>query len=68
MLTAVREKELTTPVEGTKLLCYSGNQYFAELEEYTLDKVNENGYYVGIGMGLSILFGSVESLRKTFMF
>lgn len=52
---------------GTKLLCYDEVLSFKLGEEYEITKVDEHGYHVGIGHGLTIIFGTINALKAVFM-
>ena len=56
--------ELTT---GSKLSCYIDDYGFTMGDEYTINKVDENGYHVTDDDGIDIIFETITDIRNTFM-
>jgi hypothetical protein len=57
-------KQLTT---GTKLMCYIEDYGFTECNEYSINKVDSNGYHITDDDGIDVIFECISDIRNTFM-
>jgi hypothetical protein len=56
--------ELTT---GSKLICYINDYGFIMGNEYTISRIDENGYHITDDDGIEVIFETINDIRNTFM-
>ena len=63
MLTMERKQLFT----GSKLSCYIDDYGFTMGDEYTISRVDENGYHITDNDGICVIFETIDEIRNTFM-